>query len=162
MVPVCCPSPEPGTHWGTIIVQPSFCIGRYEGTDKFLGRREAKLRLFARTIVMVREPQEVFGAATSWPRQYPEIKSGHATDCRLPRLWNAEKKVQNPLLGVVCLLTSRVLIRVGRPLGMKACFQPLGVILPAKDWATILPSRTTNVSVPTSYTLSAVSAVHRM
>ena len=51
---------------------------------------------------------------------------------------------------------------VGRPLGMQACFQPLGVILPAKDWATILPSRTTNVSVPTSYTLSAVSAVHRM
>ena len=41
-------------------------------------------------------------------------------------------------------------------------FQPLGVILPAKDWATILPSRTTNVSMPTSYTLSAVSAVHRM
>ena len=49
-----------------------------------------------------------------------------------------------------------------RPPGMKACFQRLGVILPVKDWATILPSRTTNVSVPTSYTLSAVSAVHRM
>lgn len=49
-----------------------------------------------------------------------------------------------------------------RALGMKACFQPLGVILPAKEWATILPFRTTNVSVPTSYTLSAVSAVHRV
>jgi Cytidylate kinase-like family len=46
--------------------------------------------------------------------------------------------------------------------GMKACFQPLGVILPVNDWATILPSRTTNVSVPISYTLSAVSAAHRM
>ena len=51
---------------------------------------------------------------------------------------------------------------VGRPPGIKACFQPFGLILPANDWATILPSRTTNVSVPTSYTLSAVSAVHRM
>jgi len=37
--------------------------------------------------------------------------------------------------------------------------QPLGVILPANDWATILPSRTTNVSVPISYTLSALAAV---
>ena len=46
--------------------------------------------------------------------------------------------------------------------GIKACFQPFGLILPANDWATILPSSTTNVSVPTSYTLSAVSAVHRM
>ena len=43
-----------------------------------------------------------------------------------------------------------------------AFFQPLGVILPVNDWATILPSRTTNVSVAISYTLSAVSAVHRM
>ena len=43
-----------------------------------------------------------------------------------------------------------------------AGFQPLGVILPVNDWATILSSRTTNVSVPISYTLSAVSAVHRM
>ena len=51
---------------------------------------------------------------------------------------------------------------VRRPPGMKACFQPLGVILPVNDWATILPSRTTNVSVAISYTLSAVSAVHRM
>ena len=51
---------------------------------------------------------------------------------------------------------------VGRPPGMKACCQPLGVILPVNDWATILPSRTTNVSVAISYTLSAVSAVHKM
>lgn len=42
------------------------------------------------------------------------------------------------------------------------CSQGLGIALPVNDWATILPSRTTNVSVPNSYTLSAVSAVHRM
>ena len=28
---------------------------------------------------------------------------------------------------------------------MEAGFQPLGVILPANDWTTILPSRTTSV-----------------
>ncbi len=41
-------------------------------------------------------------------------------------------------------------------------FEALGVTLPVNGWTTILSSRTTNVSVPTSYTLSAVSAVHRM
>jgi hypothetical protein len=75
MVPVCCPSPEPGTHWGTITVQPSFCIGRYEGTDTFLGRRETTWRRFARPMTMVRAPQYVCGAAPSWPRQYLEIMS---------------------------------------------------------------------------------------
>src|SRR5712691_8257769 len=45
--------------------------------------------------------------------------------------------------------------------GYDGRFQSLGVILAANDGATIFPSRTTNVSVPTSYTLSAVSAVHR-
>jgi hypothetical protein len=56
----------------------------------------------------------------------------------------------------------RVERHVGWPPGMTPRSQPLGVILPANDCATILPSRTTNVSVPTSYTLSAVSAVHKM
>jgi hypothetical protein len=51
---------------------------------------------------------------------------------------------------------------VRRPAGMKCCFQPLGVILRVNDCATILPSWMTNVSVPSSYTLSAVSAVHSM
>ena len=40
--------------------------------------------------------------------------------------------------------------------------RPFGVILPANDCAVILPSRTMNVSVASSYTLSAVSAVHTM
>src|SRR5262249_49566466 len=40
--------------------------------------------------------------------------------------------------------------------------QPFGVIFAANDWAAILPSPTTKVSVPTSYTLSPVSAVHTM
>jgi hypothetical protein len=40
--------------------------------------------------------------------------------------------------------------------------QRFGVILAAKDCATIFPSRTTNVSVAASYELSAVSALHKM
>ena len=38
-VHVGCPSPEPGTHGRPITVQPPPCIGRYEGTARFLGRR---------------------------------------------------------------------------------------------------------------------------
>ncbi len=38
----------------------------------------------------------------------------------------------------------------------------LDTSLAANDWIAILPSRKMNVSVTSSYTLSAVSAVHRM
>ena len=77
----------------------------------FLGRRGTILCLFALAIAMVTEPQYVFGAATFWQRQYPEIKSGHATavDCRGRE---TRKKSKNPLLGVVCLLTTGGLISV--------------------------------------------------
>jgi hypothetical protein len=77
----------------------------------FLGRRGTILCLFALAIAMVTEPQYVFGAATFWQRQYPEIQSGHATavDCRGRE---TRKKSKNPLLGVVCLLTTGGLIRV--------------------------------------------------
>jgi hypothetical protein len=40
--------------------------------------------------------------------------------------------------------------------------QRFGLTLAAKDWATIFPFRTQNVSVANSYELSAVSAVQRM
>ena len=40
LVDVCCPSPEPETHWRTAPVQPPLCLGRYEGTERFLGRRD--------------------------------------------------------------------------------------------------------------------------
>jgi hypothetical protein len=77
----------------------------------FLGHRETTRRLFAVAIAMVTEPQYVFGAATYWPRQYPEITSGHATpvDCPSP---GTRKKVKSPLLGVVYLSTTGVLISV--------------------------------------------------
>jgi hypothetical protein len=57
--------------------------------------------------------------------------------------------------------TTPTKIRAGEPLTY-GVFQPLGVTLPVNDCATILPSRTTKVSVPISYTLSTVSALHRM
>jgi len=40
-VDVCCPSPAPATHWRTAPVQPSRCRGRYAGTARGLGRRDA-------------------------------------------------------------------------------------------------------------------------
>ena len=39
-VHVCCSSPEPDPHWNTLHVYPVVCRGRYEGTARFLGRRE--------------------------------------------------------------------------------------------------------------------------
>jgi hypothetical protein len=51
---------------------------------------------------------------------------------------------------------------LGKSPATRGSFHCLAVMLPANDWTTILPSRTTNVSVPNSYTLSAVSAVQRM
>ena len=41
LVCVGCPSPELGPHWTTIHVEPLLCIGRYEGTAKFLGRSDS-------------------------------------------------------------------------------------------------------------------------
>jgi len=43
-----------------------------------------------------------------------------------------------------------------------ALLQRFGVIFAEKECATIFPFRTTNVSVPASYMLSAVSAFQRM
>src|SRR5215831_8495405 len=37
-----CPSPEPGTHWRMVSMEPSLCVGRYEGTDMLLGRRGSR------------------------------------------------------------------------------------------------------------------------
>ena len=39
---VCGPSPAPATHWRTAPVPPSLCRGRYEGPEKFLGRRDTQ------------------------------------------------------------------------------------------------------------------------
>src|SRR5262249_29004927 len=92
MVSVCCPSPEPGTNWRTVNVQPSLCVGRYEGTDIFLGRKETKRRLFALAIAMVTEPQYVCGAAmvgctcSSKSSQQMRPTVGDA------KPWKAEKK----------------------------------------------------------------------
>lgn len=76
---VCCPSPEPEPNWRTAPVQPRLCIGRYEGTTRFLGRRGQCCRLSALTVAMVSEPQEVFGAATRCLHLRREMKSEHET-----------------------------------------------------------------------------------
>jgi len=71
------PSPEPGPHWRTPVVQPLLCLGRYEGTDMFLGRRESHENLSALAITMATEPQEVCGADTGCPYLDRETKTEH-------------------------------------------------------------------------------------
>src|SRR2546430_9202832 len=39
-VHVCCSSPEPAPQWRTFHVYPVVCLGRDEGTEMLLGRRE--------------------------------------------------------------------------------------------------------------------------
>jgi hypothetical protein len=46
-----------------------------------------------------------------------DMQAEHATDCRLRQGLESGKKAKTPLLGVVCLLTQGVLIRVSRLLG---------------------------------------------
>ena len=76
---VCCPSPEPEPNGRTAPVQPRLCIGRYEGTDRFLGRRGQHCRLSALTVAVVSEPQYVCGAATCCLHPRREMKSEHET-----------------------------------------------------------------------------------
>jgi len=45
-------------------LSPIFCIGRYEGTEKFLGRRARNRLVSALVAQAAREPQYVCGAAT--------------------------------------------------------------------------------------------------
>jgi hypothetical protein len=44
-VAVGCSSPAPATNWRTDTVQPPACRGRYEGTERFLGRSEQRRSL---------------------------------------------------------------------------------------------------------------------
>jgi hypothetical protein len=46
-----------------------------------------------------------------------EMKSEHATDCRLRQVLESGKKAKTPLIGVVCLLTKGVLICVRHCIG---------------------------------------------
>src|SRR5262245_39026753 len=113
---VCCPSPEPDTNWRVQDAQPALCIGRYEGTTLFLGRRGYPHWFSALVTQVTTEPQYVFGAATrGWHRAWKASENTRPlVDCARP--WKAEKNENNPLIGVVCLLTKGVLIRVRRGL----------------------------------------------
>ena len=110
-VPVGCPSPEPGSNWRTEHVQPSLRIGRYEGTELFLGRRAPCVIFSAIALGGDRASISVWCSPVG-VHLCPEIKSGHATDDRLRRAPAKQKKSKKPLGGGVCLLTKGVLISV--------------------------------------------------
>jgi hypothetical protein len=48
-----------------MLLSQAYCIGRYEGTPSFLGRREEPPRGSAIVTHVTMEPQDVCGAATS-------------------------------------------------------------------------------------------------
>src|SRR5262249_2681570 len=92
--------------------QPSLCIGRYEGTESLRGRRGYPQRCAAITTQVVTAPQDVCGAArcVGTCARKSRQNTRPTVDCARP--WKAENNENNPLTGVVCLLTKGVLIRV--------------------------------------------------
>jgi hypothetical protein len=76
-VHVCCPSPAPATHGRTRGVAPPLGRGRYEGTERFLGRRGPYQRFSALTMAMVTAPQYVCGADTPGLGRLRAIKPAH-------------------------------------------------------------------------------------
>ena len=77
-----------------------------------LGRRR-RSGLCAIVVSTAIEPQYVCGAATCGLRSQTEIKSGHVARGQPRRDEYSGKKEKNPLLGVVCLLTTGGLPRNG-------------------------------------------------
>src|SRR4029434_497691 len=85
-------------------------------------------RFSALATLVATEPQYVCVAATPGGHLPMEMKSEHATDCRLRQVLESGKKAKTPLIGVVCLLTKGVLIcvRPYRPsLGLISSPNPL-------------------------------------
>src|ERR687891_583698 len=101
MTDVGCPSPEPGTNWRAGPAQPPLCIGRYEGTDRFLGRTERPRALCSRRFAET-APRYVCGADTCRLHLPVEMKSAHASGHRLRQ---HKKAAKIPLMGIFCLLT---------------------------------------------------------
>ena len=126
---VCCPSPAPGTHWRVNDTPPALCIGRYEGTTLLLGRRGEPPCGAAIATKMATAPQYVCGAAMLGWHLGTEITSEHGTGRRRRRQLHGGKKTKNPLSGVVCLLTKRGLISVGRALAPSEALALLPVSL---------------------------------
>jgi len=91
----CCPAPEPGTHWRGKDTQPALCIGRYEGTEVFLGRSGSPQRFSAIVTKMTTEPRDVCGAAIRGWHLDTEIKSEHQSDCRLRQTPQSGKQAKN-------------------------------------------------------------------
>ena len=107
-----CPSPEPGTHWPARFASPFLCIGRYEGTELFLGRRAPP------TVLCNRHASGDCTSIRVWcshmrlaPTHGNHVRTRHR-GLTAPGLRKAEKKAKNPLSGGVCLLTKGSLISV--------------------------------------------------
>jgi hypothetical protein len=117
-VDVCCSSPKPAAHWRTVTVDPVVCIGRYEGTDTFLGRREHMDRSLPSSLAR----REHLPTCVVPPR----VRCTSRRKSRQDR-WPSDncakitrrKQGKNPLSGGVSPLTTGDLIRVRHSLGQR-------------------------------------------
>jgi hypothetical protein len=114
-----CPAPEPGTHGRTPTVQPPPGIGRDEGTDTVRGRRGQRRSLGNR------HPHGASAAIRVGCRHVASASTNEnevsTRGQRLPAPGPTQrKKRQNPLLGIVCLLTTGGLIGVRLRRGLRS------------------------------------------
>jgi hypothetical protein len=112
MVPVCGPSPEPGTNWRIKMCSPAFEEDGRRGPRCFSGAENRATALCHRHChggsPSIRVWCSHMGVA---PAQRNHVR----TRCQritTPASLRRRKKAQNPLFGAVCLLTTGGLIRV--------------------------------------------------
>jgi hypothetical protein len=121
-------SPAPGPHWTTLSVVPFRCIGRDEGTDKFLGRSDStepslhsspQRRANLHTCVVQRR----------WCTPYGNEDSTRGLGLTALVGNPSGKTARNPLLGVVCPLTQGDLPRNCSQCGRGGHLRNLGKFL---------------------------------
>jgi len=122
---VCCPSPEPGTHGGTAPVQRLLCLGRYEGTETFRGRRDHPASSLHSSSPRRANLHKCL-VQPRWCTSRRKCRQNTLPGMDYARPAVRRKKIgKNPLLGRVCLLTTGDLISVRRGVGSGACCLPV-------------------------------------
>jgi hypothetical protein len=138
---VCCPAPEPGTHWRAAEVQPSLCVGTVRGhPSSARPQRIPALVRCTRHRGGDRASRRVWCSHPGWaPQQSNEVR---ARD----RLQTApgpakRKKRKSPLRGVVCLLTKEASYGFGAGASRAMAFPSSPMALTLRLWGVQRPSR---------------------
>jgi hypothetical protein len=124
MVYACGSSPEPEPHWRTVAVHPVVCVGRYEGTYMFLGRRERTENSLQSSFTR----RSSLNTCVVQPcAEAPAFGNQVRTCCQVTidsRQTKRKNMGKSPPLGVIYLLTSGGLIRV-RPFPLWGILCPI-------------------------------------